>query len=90
MMDALREEVPKVLVHRNYSFYTAGMRIQITMYINRLEVKNPRGLFGRSIIDQLGQVQSDTSNPVLIIAMENLGKTENRCFGPIRTTLKKC
>lgn len=78
---AVREAVLNALVHRDYSFHTEGMPIQITMYEDRIEISNPGGLYGRIRIDQLGKVQPDTRNPVLANAMEVLGLTENRYSG---------
>ena len=46
-----------------------------------MEITNPGGLYGRLTIDQLGNVQPDTRNPVLVTAMETLGETENRYSG---------
>lgn len=80
-MDAVREAVLNALVHRDYSIHTEGMPIQLVMYADRLEVINPGGLYGRLTVDQLGKVQPDTRNPVLVTAMETLGKTENRYSG---------
>ena len=57
------------------------MPIQLVMYADRLEIVNPGGLYGRLTVDQLGQVQPDTRNPVLVMAMETLGRTENRYSG---------
>jgi len=48
---------------------------------SRIEITNPGGLYGRLTIDQLGNAQPDTRNPVLVTAMETLGKTENRYSG---------
>jgi ATP-dependent DNA helicase RecG len=78
---AVREVILNALVHRDYSIHTEGMPIQITMYNDRLEVKNPGGLYGRLTIDQLGKVQPDTRNPVLATAMETMNITENRYSG---------
>ena len=61
--------------------HTEGMPIQLTMYADRLEISNPGGLYGRLTLDQLGKTQPDTRNPVLVTAMEALGKTENRYSG---------
>lgn len=80
-MDAVRELVLNALVHRDYSIHTEGMPIQVTLFSDRLEIKNPGGLYGRLTLDQLGKVQPDARNPLLITAMEALGQTENRYSG---------
>ena len=80
-MDAVREALLNALVHRDYSIHTEGMPIQLVMYTNRLVISNPGGLYGRLTVDQLGNMQPDTRNPVLVTAMETLGKTENRYSG---------
>lgn len=78
---ALREAILNALVHRDYSIHTEGMPIQIIMYEDRIEIKNPGGIYGRIRIDQLGKVQPDTRNPVLASELEVLKITENRYSG---------
>ena len=78
---AIREAVLNALVHRDYSINTEGMPIQILIYTDRIEIRNPGGIYGRIRIDQLGKVQPVTRNPVLAAALETMGITENRYSG---------
>lgn len=78
---AIREVVLNALVHRDYSIHTEGMPIQVLMFTDRIEIKNPGGLYGKITIDQLGKIQPDTRNPVLATTMEVLALTENRYSG---------
>lgn len=78
---AVREAIVNALVHRDYSIHTEGMPIQIIMFEDRMEIRNPGGIYGRIRIDQLGKVQPDTRNPVLATGLEVLGVTENRYSG---------
>lgn len=80
-LTAIREALLNALVHRDYSIHTEGMPIQLLLFEDRFELRSPGGLYGRLRIDQLGKVQPDTRNPVLAVAMEVLGETENRYSG---------
>ncbi len=80
-MTAVREVILNALIHRDYSIHTEGMPIQLLIFEDRFEVRSPGGLYGRLRIDQLGKIQPDTRNPVLAVAMEVLGETENRYSG---------
>lgn len=80
-MLALREAVLNALIHRDYSMHTEAMPIEVILYKNRLEIRNPGGLYGRLTLDQLGKMQPETRNPVLARALETLGVTENRYSG---------
>lgn len=88
---AVREAVLNALVHRDYSIHTEGMPIQLLMFEDRMEIRSPGGLYGRIRADQLGKVQPDTRNPVLVSALEVLGITENRYSGipTIRREIKE-
>jgi ATP-dependent DNA helicase RecG len=87
---AVREALLNTLVHRDYSIHTEGMPIQILMYPDRIEIRNPGGIYGRLRVDQLGKMQPDTRNPVLVTALEVMGLTENRYSGipTIRRSMK--
>ncbi len=80
-LTAIREILLNALVHRDYSSHTEGMPIQLQIFADRIEITNPGGLYGRITLDQLGQVQPDTRNPVLATALETLKITENRYSG---------
>ncbi len=88
---AIREAILNALVHRDYSIHTEGMPIQLIMFEDRVEIRNPGGLYGRIRIDQLGKVQPDTRNPVIAAELEVLKVTENRYSGipTIRRTMKE-
>ena len=73
---AVREALLNTLIHRDYNLHTEGMPIQL-LFEDRFEVRSPGGLYDQLRIDQLGKVQPDTRNPVLAVAMEVLGETEN-------------
>ena len=88
---AVREAIINALVHRDYSIHTEGMPIQIIMYEDRMEIRNPGGIYGRIKVDQLGKMQPDTRNPVLALTLEILRVTENRYSGipTIRREMEK-
>ena len=46
--------------------------VQIIMFENRIEIRNPGGIYGRIRIDQLGKVQPDTRNPIIALELEVL------------------
>ena len=78
---AVREAILNALAHRDYSVHSEGMPIQILMFSDRMEIRNPGGLYGRLQINQLGKAQPDTRNPVLVSMMEAMNLTENRYSG---------
>lgn len=86
---AIREAILNALVHRDYSIHTEGMPIQLIMFEDRIEIRNPGGIYGRIKADQLGKVQPDTRNPVIASELEVLKITENRYSGipTIRRTM---
>lgn len=69
--------------------HTEGTPIQLLMFTDRLEIRNPGGLYGRITVDNLGKMRTDTRNPVLAIMLEYLQITENRYSG-IPIIRKEC
>ena len=80
-LKAVREAVLNSLVHRDYSIHTEGTPVSLEMYNDRLEIKNPGGLYGNVVIEQLGKSRPDTRNEILANALEIMGITENRYSG---------
>lgn len=88
---AVREIILNALIHRDYSRYTEGMPIELSIFSDRLEIVNPGGLYGRLSVGRLGHVIPDTRNPRLVNALELLQVTENRHSGipTIQEEMKK-
>lgn len=63
---AVREAILNALVHRDYSIHTEGMPIQLIMFEDRMEIRNPGRL---------------SQNPVIASELEVLKITENRYSG---------
>ncbi len=78
---AVREAILNALVHRDYSVYTENIPIRIEMYRDRLEIRNPGGIYGQISVDDLGKVKPETRNPSLANILEILKITENRYSG---------
>jgi len=54
-VEALREAVTNALAHRDYSRHARGTQVQVELYVDRLVIRNPGGLFGTVTPDDLGQ-----------------------------------
>ena len=80
-LTAMREAILNALIHRDYSVHTEAMPIEMTFFQDRLEIRNPGGLYGRLTLSRLGKVQPDTRNPTLARALETFKITENRYSG---------
>ncbi|MEU4238920.1 ATP-binding protein [Actinoplanes sp. NPDC026619] len=94
--EVVREAVANALLHRDYSTYSRGTPVQITLYADRLVIANPGGLFGAVTEDDLGDEGVTSSrNPVLAkllqdIRLPDTGRLvcENRASG-IPTMLRE-
>ncbi len=78
---AVRELVLNALIHRDYSFHTETTPISLRLFMDRLEIENPGGLYGRMTLDLLGRVSADTRNPFIAVGMEVMAEAENRFSG---------
>ena len=80
-MAAIREAILNAVIHRDYSFYTESIPIQLDMFTDRLEIHSPGSLYGRMTVEQLGVARTDIRNPALAVMAESLTEAENRYSG---------
>src|SRR4051794_39370157 len=59
--EVLREVLVNALVHRDYSEFAKGMRVQVEIYPDRLVVRNPGGLYGPVELTALGGMTISSS-----------------------------
>jgi ATP-dependent DNA helicase RecG len=58
---AVREAMTNALMHRDYSPYARGIQVQMELYSDRLEIRNPGGLYGGVRVEELGRVFTSSS-----------------------------
>ena len=80
--EAIREALVNAVAHRDYNQMALGSFVQIQMFQNRLEIRNPGGLFGPINEENLGEPGAQAArNQSLIQMLEDLGPAENRGTG---------
>lgn len=68
-VEALREAVTNALAHRDYSRLARGTQVQVELYVDRLVIRNPGGLFGTVTPDDLGQEGVSSSRNGFLIPL---------------------
>ncbi len=67
--EVLREALANACIHREYSPMFVGQAVSVDIYPDRIEIKNPGGLWGGKTVDNLADGESRCRNPKLMSLM---------------------
>lgn len=67
--EVLREALANACIHREYSSLFVGQSVSVDIFPDRIEIKNPGGLWGGKTIDNLDDGESRCRNPKLMSLM---------------------
>ena len=89
-LDALREAISNMIIHRDYSQFKTGVYSIVTVYKDRIEFRNVGNLYGSNTIELLETRKAmEVRNETIVKLLETLGGIiENRHTG-IFTMQKK-
>ncbi|HID35041.1 MAG TPA: hypothetical protein EYP25_10855, partial [Anaerolineae bacterium] len=76
---AIREAIRNAVAHRDYT--ARGSHIDVRLFADRLEVRNPGGLFGDLTVERLDEAPPSTRNPNIMRVLQDLGYVEQRGTG---------
>jgi ATP-dependent DNA helicase RecG len=76
---AIREAIRNAVAHRDYT--ARGSHIDVRLFADRLEVRNPGGLFGDLTVEILDEAPPSTRNPNIMRVLQDLGYVEQRGTG---------
>jgi ATP-dependent DNA helicase RecG len=77
-MEALREAILNAVVHRDW---TRSLEIEVTSYVDRLEVTSPGALQNSMTINKMLAGQRSPRNPIIVEVMRDYGYVDARGMG---------
>lgn len=76
----LREAIANAVLHREYSAMFLGQPVTVDVFADRVEIRNPGGLWGGVTLDNLGDGTSRCRNQKLLPLMQHVSPSEQDGF----------